>query len=56
VMTYNLGYNAASSRITAEASDADYQSLVKHLSEEDIKLTDPVPRDYLENWAEGYYE
>lgn len=56
VMTYNLGYNAASSKITAETSDAEYQSLVTHASEEKIKLIDLVPRKYLENWAEGYYE
>ena len=56
VITYNLGHNAASSKITTEASDADYQSLVTYSSEEKIKLIDLVPREYLENWAEGYYE
>jgi hypothetical protein len=56
VLTYNLGYSAASSKFTVETSDADYRSLLEHVSEEEIKLTDPVPRQYLENWAEGYYE
>ena len=55
MLTYNLGYNAGHSKIMADRGDTEYQSLVKRVSQESTFPTDPVPRKYLENWAEGYY-
>jgi hypothetical protein len=55
VLTYNLGYNAGHSNIMADQGDAEYQSLIKQVSEELTFPINSVPRKYLENWAEGYY-
>jgi hypothetical protein len=55
VLTYNIGYNAGHSKIMADNADAHYQSLIKQVSVEATFPTKPVPRLYLENWAEGYY-
>jgi hypothetical protein len=55
VVTYNMGYNAGRSQASADKTNAAYRSLIEEVSKE-IKLSDPVPREYLENWAEGYYD
>jgi hypothetical protein len=55
-ITYNAGYNAALSEISADRIDASYESLIEKVTKEEIKLSDPVPKMFLENWAEGYYD
>jgi hypothetical protein len=55
VSAYKAGYNAGSSEILAETCDVDCQARVETLLDL-IKLSDPVPGEYLENSAEGYYE
>jgi hypothetical protein len=55
-ITYDVGYNAALSDVSGDRVDASYESLIEKVTKEGIKLSDPVPRIYLENWAEGYYD
>jgi hypothetical protein len=56
VVTYNIGYNAALSEGSNNGTDATYRSIIEQVSKEKIELSAPVPRIYLENWAEGYYD